>query len=256
MSFCLTSASSVGRFRIAAKKRLFWNLLNFSESEGGLNISLILFFIFSLSFIWCTQWQSPSETLASQQKQRFGLSAPLQDTNSNMYLLRGLGQGRLAGPVTAKAICQACNGLRLQQPHLCNNLSPLGVPWERSCAVQTAQLNLDLACTGRTETLQGRQSRTRALAEHKHFLESGLPTHAHPSVWKAGLGVQSTWKHPYPFSHTLNTVSYFHSCFFIFFPITPLSVTSAFFVPFLQDLMLHTWRRKAAVLSVAFLICC
>lgn len=58
-------------------------------------------------------------------------------------LLLGLGQGRLGGSVTTKAICQACNGLRVQWHNLCNNLStPDSVPGEmRQCYTQNTWLH-------------------------------------------------------------------------------------------------------------------
>lgn len=166
MALCPTNASLVGRFRVSGRRRLFWNLLNFSEPEG-LKESLIL-------FSWCLLWQSPSKIFASQEKQGFSLSASVQDTNSSMLLLR-LGQGWLGGPVTAKVICQACDSLTVQWPHLCNNLS------RQRARGDVAVLYAECMAAPRPWLYRPDRetpSRTRALAQHKHFLEAGLSTHA------------------------------------------------------------------------------
>lgn len=103
----------------------------------------ILFFFLSLLFGALCDNPPVRHLLAS--RSRFSVSASGEmDTNSSMNLLGGLGQGRLGGPVTTKAICQACNGLRVQQPFLCSDLSPLSVPWERNCADCTAGPRLGL----------------------------------------------------------------------------------------------------------------
>lgn len=136
MALYLTSARSVGRFRISARRRLFWNLLNFSEPEGGLNIRI--YFFFFLSHLFGALCDNPPVRHLLASRSRDSVSASVRDTNSSIYLLGRLGQGRLGGPVTTKAICQACNGLRVQQPPLCSNLCPLSVPWEMSRADCTA----------------------------------------------------------------------------------------------------------------------
>lgn len=119
MALCI-----VGNVRISARRRLFWNLLNFSEPEGGLNKRLILFFLFSLSLLYGALYNNPPVRYFLVSRSRDSVSTSVRDTNSSMSLL---GVQVRAGWVdlsqqkhTAKTIFQACNGLRVQQPHLRN----------------------------------------------------------------------------------------------------------------------------------------